>query len=121
MHVSSASGASRALVVLKTVHNPEPCLIGIDTDDGQVAALEAGAQIGEIFELEVSVGAVAGGDLFVIHAQRIAHLVEQSRDGIGADTDAECEEFLGDSGRGAARPAQAGHGIAGRIVLQQAV
>jgi hypothetical protein len=30
--------------------------------------LEAGAQIGEIFELEVSLGAVAGGDLFVIHA-----------------------------------------------------
>jgi len=70
-----------------------------------VTALEAVAQIGEIFELEVSMRAVAGGDLFVIDAQRIAHLIEQSRDGIGADRDAECTEFLGDCGRGAARPA----------------
>ena len=66
-------------------------------------------------------GAVAGGDLFVIHAQRIAHLVEQPRHGIGADADAKGEEFLGDSGRGAARPTQSGHRIAGGVVLQQAV
>ena len=66
-------------------------------------------------------GAVAGGDLFVIHAQRIAHLVEQPRHGIGADADAKGEEFLGDSGGGAAGPAQAGHGIAGSVVLQQAM
>lgn len=42
-------------------------LLGIHTDDGQVAPLEAVTQIGEIFELEISIRAVAGGDLFVIH------------------------------------------------------
>ena len=77
-------------------------LLGIDADDGQMTALEAIAQIREVFELEVSMGAVAGGDLFVIHAQRIAHLIEQSRDGIGADRNAECAEFPGYSGRSAA-------------------
>ena len=96
-------------------------LLGIDTDDGQMTTLETVAQVGEIFELEVAMGAVAGGDLFVIDAQRIAHLAEQARDGIGADRDAEGAEFLGDSGGGAAGPAQAGHGIAGSVVLQQAM
>ena len=86
-----------------------------------MTSLEAVTQIGEVFELEVAMGAVAGGDLFVIHAQRIAHLVEQTRHGIGADADAKGEEFLRDSGRGAARPTQSGHRIAGGVVLQQAV
>ena len=80
-------------------------LLGIDADDGQMTALEAVAQIREVFELEVSMGAVAGGDLFVIHAQRIAHLIEQSRDGVGADRDTEYAQFFRDSGGGAARPA----------------
>ena len=64
---------------------------------------------------------VTGRDPFVIHAERIAHLLEQSRDGIGADTNAECEEFLGDSGCRSAGPTQASHRIARGIVLQQAV
>jgi hypothetical protein len=33
-----------------------------------MTALEAGAQIHEVFELKVSMGTVTGGDLFVIHA-----------------------------------------------------
>src|SRR5215471_21325191 len=80
-------------------------LFGIHADDRQMTALEAVAQIGEIFELEVAMWAVAGGDLLVIDAQRIAHLIEQSRHGIGADRDAQRAEFLGDSDGGAARPA----------------
>jgi hypothetical protein len=79
------------------------------------------AQIGQVFELEVAMWTGTGGDLFVIHAQRIAHLFQQSRDGFGADTNAECEEFFGDSGSSTARPAQARHWIAGGIVLQQEV
>ena len=47
-------------------------LFGIHADDGQVTTLEAVAQIGEVFELKVAMGTVAGGDLFVIDAQRIA-------------------------------------------------
>jgi len=96
-------------------------LLGIHADDGQVTALEAVTQIGEIFELEIPIRAVTGGDLFVIHAQRIPHLIEQPRDGVGADADAELAQFLGDSGGGAARPPQACHGVAGGVVLQQAV
>jgi hypothetical protein len=57
----------------------------------------------------------------VIDAQRIAHLMEQTGDGIGADGDAELAKFLGDSVSRAARPAQTRHGIASRVVFQQAV
>ena len=70
-----------------------------------MTALEAVAQIREVFELEISMGAVAGGDLFVIHAQRVAHLIQQSCDGVGTDRDTECAQFLRDPGGGAARPA----------------
>ena len=93
-------------------------LFGIDADDRQMTALEATAQLGEIFELEISIGAVAGGDLLMIHTERIAHLIEQPRDGIGAGGDTELAKFLGYSGSRAARPAQACHGIAGSVVLQ---
>lgn len=47
--------------------------------------------------------------------------MEQAGDGIGADSDAELAKFLGASDRGAAGPAQARHGVAGRVVFQQAV
>ena len=77
-------------------------LLSIDANDGQITALQAVARVGEVFELEVSMGAVAGGDLFVVHAQRIAHVVEQSCDGIVADPDGGRAEFLRDSDRGAA-------------------
>jgi hypothetical protein len=90
-------------------------------DDGQMTALEAAAQLGQIFELEIAIRTGAGGDLLVIDAQRIAHLMEQAGGGIGADSDAELAEFLGDSDRRAARPAQTRHRIAGRVVFQQAV
>lgn len=96
-------------------------LFCVDADDGQMTALEAASQLGEIFELEISIRAVAGGDLLMIDAQRIAHLIEQPRDSIGTDGDTELAKFLGYSDSRAARPAQASHGIAGSVVLQQAV
>src|SRR6266852_4334529 len=40
--------------------------LGVDADDGQVTALEAVAQLGQVFELEVAVRAGVGGDLLVI-------------------------------------------------------
>ena len=76
--------------------------LGVDTDDGKVTTLESTAKFSEIFELEITVRTGVGGDLLVIDAQRIPHLIEQPRNGVGADTDAELAKFLGDSGGRAA-------------------
>jgi len=70
-----------------------------------MTALEAVPQFGEIFELKVAVGAGAGGDLFVIDPQRIAHLVQQASHRVGGNRNAELGQFLGDGRGGAARPA----------------
>jgi hypothetical protein len=48
-----------------------------------MTALVAAAQLGEIFELKIAVGTAAGGDLFVVDPQGIAHVMEQAGDGIG--------------------------------------
>ena len=57
----------------------------VHADDGQMTALESVAQFGEIFELELAVGTVAGGDLLVIDPQGLVHFMEQAGDGIGRD------------------------------------
>ena len=57
----------------------------------------------------------------MVDAQGIGHAVEQASDGIGRDRDAELAQLVGDSGGGAARPAEAGHGIASGIVFEQAM
>ena len=75
----------------------EFALFDVDADDRQMAALEALTQLGEIFELEVAVGAGVRGNLLVIDAERIAHLMEQTGDGV-----AEFGQFLGNRGGGAA-------------------
>ena len=41
----------------------------VHTDDGQITTLETVAQFGEIFELKITVGTVAGGDLFLVDPQ----------------------------------------------------
>ena len=79
--------------------------LGVHADDGQVTSLEAPAQLGEIFELQVAIGAGAGGDLLVIDTQRIAHLMEQAPDGVRRDGDAEQEQCLGDPRGTATGPA----------------
>jgi hypothetical protein len=55
----------------------------------------------------------------VIDAKRIAHLMEQTGDGVGADQDTEVSECHGELGGGSPRPLQAGDGIAGSIVFEQ--
>jgi hypothetical protein len=70
--------------------------LGVNADDRQVTSLEAPTQLGEIFELQVAIGAGAGGDLLVIDTQRIAQLMEQASDGVGRDRDAEQKQCLGD-------------------------
>ena len=70
-------------------------------------------------KLLVAIRTGVGGELLVIDAERIAHLMEQPGDGIGADRDPEVAERHGDFGGRAAGPFQAGDGIAGGVVFQQ--
>src|SRR3989442_13891814 len=67
-------------------------LFGIHADDGQASTLEAMAQVTDIEKLLVSIWTRVGGQLFVVDAERIAHLVEQSGDRVGADGDPEVPE-----------------------------
>ena len=67
----------------------ELALLAVDADDGQMTALETVAQLGQIFELKISVGTRTGGNLLLIDSQRIAHVMEQAADGIGGDGNAE--------------------------------
>jgi len=54
----------------------------------------------------------------VIDTQRIAHLMEQAGDGVGADADAEVGEREGNLGRRSTGPLQAGDGIAAGVVIE---
>ena len=54
-----------------------------------MTALETAAQLGQIFELKISVGTRTGGDLLLIDPQRIAHVMKQAGDGTGGDGNAE--------------------------------
>ena len=83
----------------------EFAFLAVHAHDGQMAALEAVAQLGEIFELKVAVGTRIGRDLLLIDSQGIAHVMEQAGDGIGRDGNAEFGQLLRDSGGRAARPA----------------
>ena len=47
--------------------------------------MEALTKIAQLEELIIAVGAKVGGEFLVIDAQGIAHLVEETSDGVGAD------------------------------------
>ena len=83
----------------------ELTFFAVDADDGQMTALAAVAQLGEIFELKIPVGTRTGGDLLLIDPQRIAHVMEQASDGIGGDGNAEFSQLFRDGGSSTARPA----------------
>jgi hypothetical protein len=55
----------------------------------------------------------------VIDAEGIAHLVEKTSDGVGANTDTEVTQRHGNLFRSAARPLQPGDGIASGVVFEQ--
>src|SRR6266849_5870211 len=74
-------------------------------DNGQMTALEAVAQLGEILELKVAVGTRTGRDLLLIDPQGIAHVMEQAGNGIGRYGNAKLGQLFRDSGGSAARPA----------------
>ena len=92
---------------------------GIDADDGETAALKSMAKIAEVEELMVAIGTVVGGEVLVIEAQGITHLVEETSDSVGTDYDAEVTQRHGNLGGGSPGPLQARDGITGGVVFQQ--
>jgi hypothetical protein len=83
----------------------EFAFFAVHADNGQMTALEAVAQLGEILELKVAVGTRTGRDLLLIDPQGIAHVMEQAGDGIGRYGNAKLGQLFRDSGGSAARPA----------------
>ena len=81
--------------------------------------MEALTKIAQIEELIVAVGAKVGGEFLVIDAQGLAHLMEETSDGVRANTDTEVSERHGNLLGSAPRPLQPGDGIASGIVFQQ--
>jgi len=81
--------------------------------------LEALTKIAQIEELIIAVEAKVGGEFLVIDAQRIAHPVKKTSDGVGANTDTEVAQRHGNLFRSAARPLQPGDGIASGVVFEQ--
>ncbi len=92
---------------------------GIDANDGETAALKSVAQIAEVEELMVAIGTVVGGELLVIDPKRIAHLVEETSDRVGANQDTEVIQRQGHLGGGSSRPLQTRNRITGGVVLEQ--
>jgi hypothetical protein len=81
--------------------------------------LEALPKIAEVEELIVTIGTVVCGEFLVIDAQGIAHLMEETSDGVGTHDDAEVTQRQGDLVGSAAGPLQAGDGVAGGVVFEQ--
>jgi hypothetical protein len=81
--------------------------------------LEALTKIAQIEELIVAVGAKVGGEFLVIDAQGIAHLMEETSDGVGTNDDTEVAQRHGDLIGSAPRPLQPSDGIAGGVVFEQ--
>jgi hypothetical protein len=92
---------------------------GIDTNDGETAALKSVSKIAEVEELIVAIGTVVGGEFLVIDPKGIAHLMEEAGDGVGANQDTEVSQRQGNLGSGSPRPLQAGDGVTGGVVFEQ--
>ena len=60
-------------------------------------ALESVAQLGQICELQITVGTAAGRDLFLIGPQRITHAMEQTSHGIRGDGNVELGSWASSS------------------------
>jgi hypothetical protein len=94
-------------------------LLGIDANDGETAALESVSKIAEVEELIIAIGTAVGGDFLVIDAEGIAHLMEETGHGVGADDDIEVTQRHGNLGCRSPRPLQTGDGITGGVVFEQ--
>ena len=76
-------------------------------------------KITKVEELIIAIGAEVGGEFLVIDAQGIAHLMEETSDGIGTDEDTEVAQRHGDLVGSSPGPLQPSDGIAGRVVFEQ--
>ncbi len=81
--------------------------------------LETLPKITKVEELVVAIGAVVRRKGLAIDAQRIAHLMEETSDGVGTDEHAEVTQRHGDLVGSSPGPLQPGDGIAGGIVFEQ--
>jgi hypothetical protein len=81
--------------------------------------LEPLPKITQVKALIIAIGAEVGGELLVIDAQGIAHLVEETRDGVGTDDDTEVAQRHGNLARRSPGPLQPSDGIAGGVVFEQ--
>lgn len=94
-------------------------LFGIDADDGQVAPPKTLAQIGNVIELEISVGTGIGSDVLLVEAQRVIHRMQQAGNGVGRDGEAIATQQVGNLVGGAAGPFQASDGITGGVMFEK--
>ncbi len=94
-------------------------LLGIHADDGVAPTLESVSKIAEIEELIIAIGTVVGRELLVIDPQGIAHLMEKTGDGVGADDDTEIAQRHSNLLGSASGPLQPCDGIAGGVVFEQ--
>ena len=67
----------------------------------------------------IAIGTVVGREFLVVEAEGIAHLMEETSDGVGTDDNAEVIERPGNLVRSSPGPLQASDGIAGGIVFEQ--
>ena len=82
-------------------------------------ALEALPKIPKVEELIMAIGAEVSGELLVIDAQGIAHLMEETSDGVRTDDNTEVTQRHGNLVGGSPGPLQPGEGIAGGVVFEQ--
>src|ERR1019366_3093171 len=75
--------------------------------------LEALPKIPTVEELIIAIGAEVSGELLVIDAQGIAHLMEETSDGVRTDDNTEVTQRHGNLVGGSPGPLQPGEGIAG--------
>ena len=94
-------------------------LFGINADDGQVAPSKTLTQIGNVIELEISVGSGIGSNFLLVDAQRVIHRVQQAGDGVGRNGEAIASEQAGDLVGGAPGPFQASDGITGSVMIEK--
>lgn len=94
-------------------------LLGIHADDGVAPTLESVPKIAEIEELIIAIGTMVGREFFVIDPKGIAHPMEKTGDGVGADDDTEVAQCHGNLLGRASGPLQPGDGIAGGVVFKQ--
>ena len=94
--------------------------LGIDANDGEMAASKALAQLSDVVELGAPVRGGIGGESLLIEMERIVHLTEQARDRIGREVNAILlAQGICELGSSASGPLDSSDRIAGGVVFEQ--